>query len=510
MGLKDGTPRIKSLLSSSLLFETVDYREIAERLGKNDHGTYSAIILLCQYYDNGRIFSLEPVERMVVELSALVIYNHTLHYSFQDEKKYDRYQNVFVDNPISYLFRLCDDMQEWERVYFQISDKSSFSICSQCMTPMICETEVKGKIVPHTCFCGEKGMDTIWFPDRHLINVAPFSSLTMESIPEKAGVNPAQWILYLNCDRKALLQLASYNAAFATQRIAGIRELQAMVKGQEECSICVSSFLSNNPIAIKVRILMDFMVVYAPGILDDFERVLISRQNFNYSWEKGCFLRQEKMKKAMLRIKGVIQKRAWAKEISRALYARMAADERLERYRFENADGKVAKLMEESLEFYLYLLLMPYKMCDFEYTFDAKDLEEYQQRLYTYCARCAQAAAQVWQILDTATIDLVADCLVLMYCDVCREREYTDTDSYRYRTDYPLRKDICEIVQKYTETRDYLEICARGKRQKESGENVFDFYSDYFLFFAMDYCLELDEKYRSSRKVIKKGCTMEE
>lgn len=39
-----------------------------------------------QYYDNGKIFSLDPVKRMVLELSALVIYNHTLQYEFQSQK----------------------------------------------------------------------------------------------------------------------------------------------------------------------------------------------------------------------------------------------------------------------------------------------------------------------------------------------------------------------------------------------------------------------------------------
>lgn len=198
MDTKNSMPSIKSLLSHSLLFSTVGGDEIQKRLEKNDHGAYSAIILLYQYYDNGRIFSLEPVKRMVVELSALVIYNHTLKYAFQDRKKFDRYRNVFVDNPISYLFRLCDDLQEWERVYFLISDKSAFFICDTCMTPMIRSVNKKHivgnfeeqKYFQYSCVCGKKGWNSLWFPYRRMINVSPFTDLDISCIEEKPGEKP--------------------------------------------------------------------------------------------------------------------------------------------------------------------------------------------------------------------------------------------------------------------------------------------------------------------------------
>lgn len=192
MGLEDGIPRIKTLLSGSLLFETVDNSEIVRRLQADDHGAYSAIILLCQYYDNGKIFSLEPAKRMIIELSALVIYNHTLRHQFQSEKRYERHQNVFTDNPISYLFRLCDDLQEWERVYFEITGKGTFFICEQCKMPMIRRRnkshnyeleEAKSGLskaqYEYECCCGVKGINTTRFPYRRLMNVAPFTELTL-------------------------------------------------------------------------------------------------------------------------------------------------------------------------------------------------------------------------------------------------------------------------------------------------------------------------------------------
>ena len=134
--LDDAMPHLGEILQESLLYRTVDPREIAERINrKRDHGSISAVILLSQYYETGEIYHLSPIKRMAVELSALVVYNHTLRYEYMTGEKGERYRNLFCENPISYLFRLCDDMQEWGRVYFDISKRSNFLICSRCHMP---------------------------------------------------------------------------------------------------------------------------------------------------------------------------------------------------------------------------------------------------------------------------------------------------------------------------------------------------------------------------------------
>lgn len=292
MGMEDGIPKIKSLLSGSLLFETVDNSEIIRRLNSDDHGTYSAIILLCYYYDNGKIFSLEPAKRMIIELSALVIYNHTLRHHFQDEKNYDRYQNVFTDNPISYLFRLCDDMQEWDRVYFEITGKGNFFICDKCKQPIFRNENVKhcnetnetiqSYGYEYLCLnCGNKAINTVRFPYRRMMNVAPFTEIVLEEYDAGETVSgnngtdeqgPGQnekkvrrreeqkWVLELKCNNGELLQLARYNSNFAIQRAKGIRELRGLVSGQMKFPrVFVKAFVSNNPIAIKVKILNEFI-----------------------------------------------------------------------------------------------------------------------------------------------------------------------------------------------------------------------------------------------------------
>ena len=45
------------------------------------------MILLSQYYETGEIYHLSPIKRMAVELSALVVYNHTLKYDYMTGEK---------------------------------------------------------------------------------------------------------------------------------------------------------------------------------------------------------------------------------------------------------------------------------------------------------------------------------------------------------------------------------------------------------------------------------------
>ena len=153
--LEDAVPHMEEILEGSLLFRVVDHREIAERItAKQDHGAISAVLMLSKYYENGEIYSLEPIKRMVIELSALVIYNHTIKYGIVTGKSGDLYRNIFRDNPMSYLFRLCDDLQEWGRVYFDISKKSNFLICPVCSTPVLGEENDPDA---YSCCCGKGG-----------------------------------------------------------------------------------------------------------------------------------------------------------------------------------------------------------------------------------------------------------------------------------------------------------------------------------------------------------------
>lgn len=116
--------------------------------------------------------------------------------------------------------------------------------------------------------------------------------------------------------------------------------------------------------------------------------------------------------------------------------------------------------------------------------------KKYEEELSVYCEQLAKMTAQVWNIRDKNMIALMADCFALMHCDFSSEELFWEDDTYRYEVHYPLRGDICEVVQSYTEERDYLTICEKRKRKRDTGEMVFDFYSDYFLYFIMDICID--------------------
>lgn len=480
MDLNDNMSHIKSLLSGSLLFASVDNKEIEMRLGRNDHGAYSAIILLCQYYDNGRIFSLEPVKRMVVELSALVIYNHTLKYSFQQENregKTDRFQNVFLENPVSYLFRLCDDMQEWERVYFQITGMGSFFVCNKCKTPMIrmrnAEHNMEGvedqKSFEYTCVCGEKGINTVWFPYRRMINVAPFEGLTIwtKGNSFNGQLDKLQWALKLDCDKKALLQLAKYNPSFAMERLKGIQELRGMVDGQVGFpQIYVDSFISNNPVAIKARILQEFIMKYERRIFGEFDKNISPIVDVPPDRANGLYWREHLNEiRQMLDLSDTTY-RIYEKFVMKA----------------ENWETASRELFVESIAFYMYLIFVGRLV----YWHDLGT----GIGVYNTCYKIAEMIAEDNRIRDMEMVELITDCIVGMYCDVSRKEFFDGTHIERYRMRHPVQKDICEIVQKYTEDDSYKQLCVYAGREIELGERVFDYYSDYFLYFQMDCCAE--------------------
>lgn len=488
MGLDDGIPRIKSLLGGSLLFETVDNGEIIRRLRADDHGAYSAIILLCMYYDNGRIFGLEPIKRMVIELSALVIYNHTLRYHFQDEKGYDRYQNVFTDNPISFLFRLCDDMQEWERVYFEITGKGAIFICDRCKMPMI---RRKNQADDYVCKCGTKGINTVWFPYRRMMNVAPFDEAVLREF-QKAGeyaeegrrtlrTTEQKWVLELKCDKGALLQLAKYNPNFATQRARGIRELRGLVGSQSGFPrIFVKAFVTNNPIAIKVKILREFLQK-EKIIGDDLDSVI----KIEYS-EKEF---QTRCKSLIEEIRQEIFKRRNNGKICNRVYKTFVTrcGDKWKMSKNQHTDS-VEKMLKNSIGFYLFILLFCEIVCKIEFVSNEsgnidnksvkKKREKYELALNGIFAGFTKEIANAWAITDPELTDLIADCIVCMYGDISEEDFFEKQNTFRHNLRTPLRADIKEILKKYTREPD----------DSESMGNTYDYYSDYYFYYMMD-CL---------------------
>lgn len=251
---------IHSVLQDSLLYRVAGQKEVAERVGAKDHGALSAVILLYKYYDNGKIMSLSPIRRAAVELAALMIYNHTLKYRNLGQKG-GNYKNIFRENPMSYLFRLCDDLQEWNRVYFDISRRSNFFVCGNCHMPLTRNPEendglMRARERGYSCWCGRnRGRNTTMFAYRRLINV---DACTCVDVQREDGKRSQR--IRIVYDKGRLLQIAAYDASFAMKRAEGAWEIKKMLERQPRFpDTFLEFFVSNNPILLKAEILAQWL-----------------------------------------------------------------------------------------------------------------------------------------------------------------------------------------------------------------------------------------------------------
>jgi len=132
-------PQINGLLANSLLFKTVEHKVIKSALCDRVHGALSAVAFLLYFYESGAIQSMDAMDRAAIEVAGLSIFDHTLNYALLDDKKsdYRYYRSVFMRNPMSYLLRFVDDIQEWGRVYFNIETNRSLRICKNCRQPIV-------------------------------------------------------------------------------------------------------------------------------------------------------------------------------------------------------------------------------------------------------------------------------------------------------------------------------------------------------------------------------------
>lgn len=269
--------RIITVLQNSLLFRIVSPKEIRTRIEKEkiDHGAVSALMFLLHFYENGAIYRLEPYKKCAIELAGLAIYNHTNTYSdiLQDnDAKTALYTRcAFVLNPISYLLRVCDDMQEWERIYFEISSHANIIFCNKCHTPIVRrkwkETEENDYDVYYLCNCNQRNdkqsiestgvFGPIFrrgiFPYRRLYNVTVCTDI--EFIIRKN-----RHIFVLNYDLERLLNVAYINPSYAKYRIKELNQLKKMFIRQDIQELTfIKYFISANILFIKAYIVDKYL-----------------------------------------------------------------------------------------------------------------------------------------------------------------------------------------------------------------------------------------------------------
>ena len=267
----DSFDTLASKLGASLLFTVVPVSEIQQRLRYNsdkksyDHGAYSAIAFLIQFYDNGQIYSLSQEKQCAIEMAALAIYNHTAKFKAIKNEDNVKYQTmVFEQNPISFLLRFCDDLQEWDRQYFEISKSSDLLFCEKCGTPCLKEKgDVRGRSF-YYCHCMRtKGnVNKYVRPDifikRKLYLVSVADSVTFKEEREEL-------VATIKYDYYKMLMLCNINNTYASHRLkenGGVRKLlthqnfRIQTNGKLTFArIKINYFMTNNPVLIKVKIL---------------------------------------------------------------------------------------------------------------------------------------------------------------------------------------------------------------------------------------------------------------
>ncbi len=476
--LDDAMPHLGEILQESLLYRTVDPREIADRINrKRDHGSISAVILLSQYYETGEIYHLSPIKRMAVELSALVVYNHTLKYDYMTGEKGERYRNLFCENPISYLFRLCDDLQEWGRVYFDISKRSNFLICSRCHMPATRIDEYGDDSQIYSCGCGKDFVRKTKLSYRKLMNISACDHLKIKNRLESQSM-----VITFGYDLVTLLQLSLYSPQFAKQRADDMYGIKRMLEEQGELPrIYIDTFLTNNPIAIKVKCLERYLQKHGAGEIYRSELFVAASDFMETDSEKPKKEIVEELKRQFDQLKD-----GWGLSDISAIVEKLeiVADEGSENTYF---------IWKRNLEFYAFMVFVGGNI---------KQIRAADKLLDRKCAlafsyQLADEIADFYKIQDRPTRTLIMDYIWQRVREVSFE-EFNRAKQHKEIMDYYRESSlsttyITNTVAEYVGSDAYDDVKNAVQIERTAGtglilkriEGIYDFYSDYELFASM-------------------------
>ncbi len=306
-----------SVLKPSLLFVLVDEKEIRSMLDKNqdkyDHGVLSAISLLLTFYESGRINKLSLDKQTAIELAAVAIYNHNFPYQINSKKATNYYRPVFTQNPISYLLRICDEMQEWERRYFELSKVDPHIFCPICKSPIVeykyyCDTEntAKNNAEKHKkyyeiplCRCNSS-QDSNYkkckcFPHRNIYTVTTCKTI------DTVVVNQNTLVFHLKYDLEKLLHMTQISCSYSAYRSKELNNLKILLQNQRFHSdnsdikvdnVYLDYVMTANPIYLKARILLENEVKKFVLTLSKKESV---SDNFQENYSEFYFDRQKEL-----------------------------------------------------------------------------------------------------------------------------------------------------------------------------------------------------------------------
>ena len=243
---------LSSLLCDSYLFKMVDYNELKQKYDKLDHGMLSAVCLLLNYYHGGLVHQLSNQDRCSIELAAYTIFLHTRKYSIQQKEKKSKWvKPSFVEDPISYLLRICDDLQEWSRIYFLIGENSNVLICDDCNSLVKRDLLDEKK---YKCGCGRQ------FEKLTTIN---YRKINLVGACERLNIidDGKKIVFKLDYNLLSLLEVIELDNQYAKYRLDELQNLGKLFLDQILLpKIEIDYFLSNNPVKIKAEIIKKLII----------------------------------------------------------------------------------------------------------------------------------------------------------------------------------------------------------------------------------------------------------
>ncbi len=225
---------IRAMLNNSLLFRTVDNKKISKKYQDSDHGCLSALSFLMNFYFSGSIYNFASKERCIIEMAAIAIFKHTDRYD-------DRNRMLFSHDPISYLLRVCDDMQEWQRFLTVIGRTHNYLQCNIC--GKIIKPDEKDSDL-YSCNCGKQFYKITQMDNKKINYIDICDALTLEAAGNRITIS----FMY-NVYSQLELLVNDYEAVI--YRAKGLERLEHMLSFQKYFpEIQLQYFLSNNPIAL--------------------------------------------------------------------------------------------------------------------------------------------------------------------------------------------------------------------------------------------------------------------
>lgn len=458
-------------LRESLLYKITSVEEINQRVNKGDHGAISACILLMKFYMDGKIYSLSPAKRMVIELSAIAIYEHTLNYEILGNDDPERYQNVFQDNPFSFLFRVCDDLQEWDRTYFDITKQGNFLVCNKCGTIIRKNTGKNEKT--YSCCCTEKiGINRNIFNYRKLAYVTVCTGVTIEPVSSIKGADKETYKIVIEYDLIRLLQATAYNQQFARKRAEALKESKIMLDSQCNMpSIILETYLSGNPIAIKTEIIDRYLNKKQEGWFKNCVQCLIDTVDAGIKKDKDTDVCKE--------LKKIIQDVSFWTE--NQIAERTDEILNIEGMGSVMPGAMVIEVFRGNLDFYIKMAIV------LRFLQQWKDRQQLLDEKTGISENLANYMCTQSKITYESTRTLVYHCILHGFFATKVAYPFTDDgDVTNYENMYQEHETLSNAVDSYINgdlydnTKNY---CNGSTLPEVSNKNVgYDFFSDYYLF----------------------------